>query len=218
MRILYYVPMIHSDKELNEVGTTIKDLRVKICGQESAKYDEEQIEELWRTIRAWVLRTIKDISGLIIYQDGIPVGPMRKIRKWFDLVLGEHPESPLFRLTKELLDKGKGAVLEGTEDISLVIKRASIYKEIYEAAAKCSDSIEAKDFIVRKVTEQDDLILQADQFIARRINDTLPENGRGIVFMGCRHEVDLELVKMREAGLLSTPIEIRKLKLRIEKR
>lgn len=216
MRVLYYVPMIHSDKELAEIGTIIKDLRVKICGQKSAKYDEEQIEELWRTIRAWVFRTIKDISGLIIYQDGMPVGPRGKIRKLFDLVLSEHPESPLFRLTKELLDKG--AVLEGTEDIGLVIKRSNIYKEIYEVAAKCSDPTEARDFIVRKVAECDNLILQADQFIAKRINETLPEDEKSIVFMGFRHEVDRELVKMREANLLLHPIEIIKLGLRLEEK
>ena len=216
MPTLYYVPIIHSDKDLAEVGTIIKDLRTKIYGREFAKHDEKQIEELWQNIRAWVLRTIKDISGLIIYQDGMPAGPREKIRKLFDLVLSEHPESPLFRLTKELLDKG--AVLEGTEDINLVLKRSNVYKEIYECAAKYSDPIEAKNFIMRKVAEQDELILQADQFIAKRINETLPEDGRGVIFMGYRHEVDLELVKMREANLLRYPIEIIKLRLRLEKK
>lgn len=215
MRILYCVPMIHTDKDLNDLGLTIKMLREKAYGKSANDHDERAIEDLWKKIRLWVHQTVRDARGLIIYQDGMPVGPREKIRQLFDLVLAEHLKSPLFLLIKELIDKG--AVLEGTEDINLVIKRAAIYREIYQATEKQQNLSDIQNFIVKKVEEQDDLVLQADRFIARRIDETLPESGRGILFMGDRHRVDGELVKMREDGLLSTPIEIRKLKLTIEK-
>lgn len=211
MRTLFYVPMIHSDKELSDVGLILRDLETKFHGGEAATHDEAQIDQLWRTIRSWALQTVGDIRGLVIYEDGMPVGPREKVHALFKLVLAEHPDSPLFCFTKELLDAG--AVLEGTEDITLVVKRATIYREISQAATRYSTLEELKDFLIKKVKEQDDLILKADTFIARRINETLPENGRGILFMGHRHRVEEELVKMREDGLLSTPIEIRELKL-----
>lgn len=215
MRTLYYVPMIHADEDLSELGPMIKNLKEKIYGEGAIEHDESAIRGLWEVIRSWVFQMIPDVQGLIIYQDGIPTGPREKIKELFKLVLAEHSESPLFRLTKELIDRG--GVLEGTEDIHLLIKRVTIYKEIYQAATRCQNLGDVREFIIKKVEEQDDLVFQSDQFIARRINETLPENGKGILFMGHRHRVDEELVKMREAGLLSTPIKIRKLKLTIEK-
>jgi len=214
MRILYYVPMIHTDKDLNDLGPIIKTLREKTYGKSDSDHDERAIETLWKKIRLWVLQ-IKNMQGLIVYQDGMPVGPREKIRQLFSLVFAEHSQSPLFCLTKELIDMG--AVLEGTEDINLVAKRAAIYRDIYQAAEKCQNLSDIQNFIVKKIEEQDDLILQADQFIAKRINETLPENGQGILFMGYRHKVDEELIKMYKTGLLSRPIEIRKLNLIITK-
>lgn len=215
MRILYYVPMIHADEELGELGPMIKNLRGKIYSERAIKHDESAIKSLWEVIRSWVFQMIPDVQGLIIYQDGIPTGPREKIKELFKLVLTEHSESPLFRFTKELIDRG--GVLEGTEDIHLLIKRVAIYKEIYQAATQCHHLSDVEEFIIKKVEEQDDLVFQSDQFIARRINETLPENGKGILFMGYRHRVDEELVKMRKTGLLSAPIKIHKFKLTIEK-
>ncbi len=216
MRILYYVPMIHTDKELSELGPIIKRLYEKAYGKGVSEHDEEAIENLWEKIRLWVHQTIKDMRGLIIYQDGMPVGPREKIHQLFALVFIEHPQSPLFRLTKELIDMG--AVLEGTEDINLLTKRIAIYREIYQAAEKCQNLDDIQNFIVKKVEKQDDLILQADRFIAKRINQTLPEDGHGILFMGYRHKVVEEIMEMQKAGFLSSPIEIHALNLIVDKK
>ena len=214
-RTLYYVPMIHTDKDLSDLGLTIKMLREKAYGKSTSAHDERAIEDLWKKTRLWVHQTVKDARGLIIYQDGMPVGPREKIRQLFDLVLAEHPESPLFILTKELIDMG--AVLEGTEDTNLVIKRAAVYREIYQTAEKCQNLSDIQNLIVKKVEEQDNLVLQADRFIAKRIDQTLLEGERGILFMGHRHKVVEEIMKMQEARILSSPIEIHALKLTIEK-
>lgn len=216
MRTLYYVPMIHSDEELGKLGPIIKTLREKICDQSAGNHNERVIEDLWKSIRLWISQTIKGVEGLVIYQDSMPAGPREKIRQLFNLVLAEHPQSPLFRLTKELLDLG--AVLEGTEDPKLLVKRVTVYHEIYQAAEKCQNLSDIQNFISKKVEEQDGLVLQADRFIAKRINETLPEGGRGILFMGHRHKVAEEIVKMRQTGLLSSPIEIHALKLTINEK
>ncbi len=215
MRTLYYVPMIHSDKELSDTGRIIKMLREKIYGKSAGDHDEMAIENLWEKIRLWVHQTIKDARGLVIYQDSMPAGPREKIRQLFDLILAEHSQSPLFRFTKELIDMG--AVLEGTEDINLLVKRVAFYREIYHVAEKCQ-LIDVENFMLRKIGELDELVLQADRFIAKRINETLPEGGRGILFMGYRHRVAEEIIELREAGLLSSQIEIHALKLTINKK
>lgn len=181
MRALYYVPILHVDSELGEIGKIIQDLRARIYGREAARHDEEAIKNLWQQTRGWVLASITDYQGLIIYQDGMPVGPREKIRQLFDLTLADHSDSPLFLLTKELLDKG--AILEGAENIDLLVRRSDIYKQIYRLAAGCQNLKEARERIVAKVQEEDALVEQADKFIAQRIDQTLPENGQGIIFM-----------------------------------
>ena len=216
MSTLYYVPMIHSDEELAELSPVIKELRVRFYGADTAEQDKQSIRELWKYTRAWVLEKIKDPRGLVIYQDGIPIGPREKIRQLFTLVLKEHPRSPLFLLIKELLDRG--AILEGTEDFNLLQKRVAAYKEIYRHSRECRDINDIKERIIKKVEELDDLIIQSDRFIARRISQTLPEDGRGILFMGHRHCVDEELMKMQSSRLLLSPIQIIKLGVQIEKR
>jgi len=215
-RILYYVPMIHTDEDLDDLGSTIKMLREKAYGKNASDHDERAIEDLWKEIRLWVHQTVGDARGLIIYQDGMPVGPREKVHQLFNLVLAAHPRSPLFLLTQELIDMG--AVLEGTEDINLVTKRIAVYREIYQAAEKCQTLGDIQNFIVEKVEEQDGIILQADRFIARHIDQTLPEVGRGILFMGHRHKVIEEIIETQEAGFLSSPIKIYALKLTINKR
>jgi hypothetical protein len=208
--------MIHSDEELGELSSVIKELRIRFYGANVAEQDRQSIWELWKYTRTWVLEKVGDSRGLIIYQDGIPVGPREKIQQLFTFVLKEHPHSPLFLFTKELLDSG--AVLEGTEDFNLLQKRVAAYKEIYRYSRNCRDLNDVREHITKKVEELDDLVLQSDQFIARRISQTLPEDGRGILFMGYRHRVDEELINMQRTGLLPLPIQIVKLGLQIEKK
>lgn len=215
MRTLYYVPMIHVDAELNEVGPIIKDLRTRIYGEQAVAQDESAILDLWRQIKDWVRNVVNDPQGLIIYQDGIPIGPREKIRQLFALILQDHPHSPLFRIIKELLNHG--AILEGTEDFSLLIQRVAVYKEIYQAAKKCQNLHDAETSIIKKVEELDGLIVQSDEMVAKRIDKTLRENERGILFMGHRHEVDNVLMRKQNAGLLSFPIRIVKLGVHINK-
>lgn len=214
MRALYYVPILHVDSELGEIGPIIQDLRARMYGQEAVKRDEEAIKSLWEQTRIWILTVITDFQGLIIYQDAMPAGPREKIRQLFDLALADHSDIPLFLLTKELLDKG--AILEGAENIDLLVKRSAVYKQIYRLAVGCQNLKEARERIVAKVQEEDALVEQADKFIAQRIDQTLPENGQGIIFMGLQHKVDEELVARQQAGQLSSPIQIRKLEVILE--
>lgn len=216
MRTLYYVPMIHVDAELNEVGPMIKDLRLRIYGKQDAAQDESAILNLWRHIKDWVLKIVNDPQGLIIYQDGIPIAPREKIRQLFTLVLQDHPHSPLFCIIQELLDGG--AILEGTEDYGLLLARVAAYKEIYQAAKTCQNLRDVENYITKKVEELDSLVIQSDEMIAKRIDETLRENERGILFMGHRHGVDDVLMHKQSTGLLSLPIRIVKLGVSIDKR
>ena len=216
-RTLYYVPMIHTAQELGELGPAIKDIKETVYGEKAARADEREIEHLWHFIRWRVFETVPNVPGLIIYQDGLPVGPREKIRALFALTLADYPASPLFRLMKELIDRG--AILEGTEDIALVRKRIQVCQEISRLLIRYQNPKDVEKFITQKMTEHDDLIKRADQFIANRINETLPPQARGLLFMGLHHRVDEEIRRQQDAGLLSSPIEvIHILKLEIEKR
>lgn len=216
-RILYYVPMIHTAQELGDLGPVIKDIKETVYGEKAVRADEREIEHLWHFIRWRIFETVPNARGLIIYQDGLPVGPREKIYTLFNLTLADYPTSPLFRLIKELT--GQGAILEGTEDITLVRKRIQAYQEIRQALSQYRNPKDIQEFITQKMAEHDDLIRRADQFIANHINETLPSHAKGLLFIGFHHRVDKEIIRQQDAGLLSSPIEvIHVLKLEIEKR
>lgn len=202
MRILYYVPIIHSESDYGSLGPKITQAIERRLGREVVRTIETMIENYWKLVREKVLNEIKDFQNLIIYQDSFPVGEREKILKFFGYVIKDKPRSQNYLLIKKLLEKG--AVLEGTEDMNLVKEQV----EIYQAAVNVSDSWEQQRTLEQNAGRAGQLTLQRDISIARRINETLSADGRGILFIGKAHKVIEELDKLEIAGQLSSPIKV----------
>ena len=192
MPTLYYVLIIHSVEDYGSLVQAIKEAFTKKYGGITFDNLQKEIHGFWQTVEKRIKETIPDVRGLVIYHDGFPVGDREKVLALFRYMCGDHPESPNFCLVKKLLKEG--AVLEGTEDMNLVKEQLEMYRRATE-----SSSPEKQAEILAAVSDCSNEILKLrDIFIAQRIRDTLPESGRGILFIGRDHDVISELEKLPE--------------------
>jgi len=192
MSILYYVPIIHPIEDYGSLGPAIKNAFTRRVGEARFNQLQKEIYQYWQITEERINKAIPDVRGLIIYHDGFPVGEREKILVLFGHIYREHPESPNFRLIKKLLDKG--AILEGTEDMSLVIEQI----EIYQRAAQAVSLEEQQQILAVEASRSNEIMKLRDVFITRRINDTLSESKRGILFIGRDHNVLEELEKLSD--------------------
>ncbi|MEK7076136.1 MAG: hypothetical protein AAB941_00520 [Patescibacteria group bacterium] len=190
MPILYYVPIIHSVEDYGSLGPAIKKSFARQAGEDFFAHLQKNIKEYWQIVEERIEKMISDVAGFIIYHDGFPVGDRKKVLALFGFMCQDHPESANFRLIKKLV--AKGAVLEGTEDISLVVE----HLQLYQRAAEAATTEEQKKILASQATRSLEIMRLRDKFIARRINDTLPESGKGILFIGRDHDVITELEKL----------------------
>ena len=194
MRTLYYVPIIHAIEDYGSLRPAIAEASKKRIG--AVQFDELQkkIHDYWRVVEERIEKAISNVSGLIIYQDSFPAGDREKILIHFGYLLGDQSKSksPNFQLIKKLVDKG--AILEGTEELSLIVEQVMIYKE----AANAKMLLEQNQVLAKYAERSLKLVKLRDEFIAKRIRDTLPDDGKGILFIGKDHDVISELDKLPE--------------------
>ncbi len=194
MRRLYHVPIIHAISDYGSLASAFEAAWTRDVGQDVFQKKQKQIEDFWRLVEKKISQMINDFSRVIIYQDGFPVGSREQLSKFFELTIADQPQSPNFQLIQKLLKKG--AILEGTEDIKLIVEQVEIYKAIARAATP-----EEQRLILIETEERSiELTKLRDQFIARRIYDTLPSNGRGLIFIGRAHDVVKELKSLNNLG------------------
>lgn len=192
MPILYYVPIIHSIEDYGSLGPAIAGAFVKKVGGAEFNRLQKTIHEYWKLIEERIEQTIGNVRGLIIYQDGFPVGDREKILKLFEYMQNDHSESPNFRLVKKLLTQG--AILEGTEDPHLLIEQM----RLYQRAVEVSSLDKQESILAAGAARSQELVKLRDESIAKRIRDTLPASGRGILFIGRDHDVISELEESLE--------------------
>lgn len=183
MAVLYHVPIIHRIEDFGSLQEAISTAFVRMHGEAAFARIQEDIRIFWVAVEERIEAAIPDLQELRIYHDGFPVGSSVKLLTLFAYMLRDHPKSLNFLLIKKLLDKG--AVMEGTEDMALVIEQI----RIYECMVNASSQKEQQRMIAIHADRAQKLVELRDDFIARRICDTLPEDGRGILFIGRDHDI-----------------------------
>lgn len=191
MRVLYYVPIIHTVEDYGSLGPAIKEAFDKRAGGETAFAQlQKNINNYWEMVEKWLEKMIPDARNFIIYQDSFPTCSREKILTHFRHLRSDNLKSPNIQLLQKLLNKG--AVLEGTEDMNPVIEQAQLYQCVVAAA---SVEEQEKIFAAQTIRSQEIMRLR-DVFIAQRIHDTLPKSKKGILFIGWDHDVITELKKL----------------------
>lgn len=96
-------------------------------------------------------------------------------------------ELPQYLLIEKLMERG--AEIHGTESQQLLVAEHHMWSNAARGARV--DPQEAATLLQKR-----------DEFIARRINETLPQNEIGILFIGKRHRVDKELQKLPDIRVI----------------
>lgn len=183
MRNLIYIPIIHTEVDMGSVSEEVKKEYLSKYGKSKWLKHLDLISNLWETIRKRLLKMPVDYSKTRLYQDGLPV-----CGKELDIVkelAGMGSKNHM--LLMELIDRG--AILMGTEDPGLLLQEHKMIKEIVGTRGK--NQVKEKLEEYRK--HSDDLLVRRDDFIAKRISETLQAGETGILFIGAMHKVDKRL-------------------------
>jgi hypothetical protein len=79
----------------------------------------------------------------------------------------------------------RGATIMGTESLELLMEEYALVKRIWDIP----DLLKRSRVEASQKASFDSLLKRRDQFIARRINDTLNPGETGILFLGMLHSV-----------------------------
>ena len=178
MRILTYVPIIHTSADLGSLAKDVAKRGIADLGEDLWKEHTKTVDGFWDVVSHYFDSI--DVKGAKIYQDGMvaegEVG--EKI-----VEEGVKSNSRNYELVSRLLKRG--AFLVKTEDFNLVKEERDRLLTIIQAKSTTQKLVA---FIKYKFVKNR-LLRKRDKFIAWRINETLDDGERGILFVGAFHNV-----------------------------
>ena len=184
MKQLIYVPVIHTSADLGSLAKDVRKRGIQDFGEELWSKHRETVSGFWNVISHYFDSI--DVSGMKIYQDGLvadgEVGQtiVEEIAK---------TGSKNYELVSRLLKRG--AILVKTEDLNLVKQERDRLLAITRARSMTQKLIAFIKYKVVKVR----LLNKRDDFIAKRIDETLNQNDTGILFIGAFHNIQKKLPK-----------------------
>ena len=193
MKQLIYVPIIHMSADLGSIAKQVDKRGVADLGEEFWKKHRETVSVFWDVIAKYFADS-SDVGGYKIYQDGMvgdgEVGQMI-------VEGGIKAGSKNYEVINDLL--ARGAVLVQTEDFSLVKKERDYIVKITKAKTITQKIIAYLWYVFNK----SGLLKKRDEYIVKKIEDTLNHGETGILFMGAYHNIIPKLPK----GLLVTEVK-----------
>ena len=195
MRKLYVVPVLHMSADMGSLGSALDETAKAQFGEEAWLKHKEAVSSFWDRIAEFFAAL--DVRGFKVYQDGLVTGEAVGIKI---IKEGIGQGSKNYEIVGKLLERG--AVLEKTEDIALL-------KQEYDYIAKIARSKSQKEkevWALRYKSSQRGLLGQRDDFIAKRIEETLNEGETGVLFIGAYHDIlsklpsDIQVIQVRDVA------------------
>jgi len=177
-RHLIIIPIVHTRADFGSLGS-----RVPV----NQKYETEATQ-YWQAVSKYIQKIPVDFSELRIYQDGLP-----DISAEMVATIVDETQTPNYDLLRWL--RNKGAHIMGTESPPLLLQEYRALQTIFKAEGE-----EQKQAALEYEKVSAHLLEGRDKYIAQRIKATLPEDGRGILFIGLAHEVKRLLEQEIEVG------------------
>jgi len=184
MRTLIYIPVIHTSADLGSLAKEVNKIGMSDLGSEIWQEHRRTVEGFWDAISHYFVYI--DELWMKIYQDGmVAEGEIgAKI-----VEEGLRSGSKNYELVARLLKQG--AILVKTEDFNLVKAERDRLLAITQAKSVREKLIA---FIKYKLFKNR-LLAKRDKFIAQRIDETLNEDDKGIIFIGAFHNLKKWLPK-----------------------
>lgn len=176
MRTLIVIPIIHTEQDMGSLLAPIRQQYIEQHGADKWHEHLDAIAGLWREIRRLIEALDLPGTSVRLYQDGLPV--CDKEAQIVHEVAAQG--SPNHQLLVDLM--ARGCQLMGTEDPHLLVQEYRLHQ------------VALQDLMPGKVEQRKDfarrLLFDRDQFIGRRINETLAEGETGLLFLGLAHAVE----------------------------
>jgi len=178
VRKLYLVPIIHATPDMGSLASALDQRAIAELGQELWQKHKQIVSDFWDSI-ARFFRSL-DVNGFKIYQDGLVADGAEGLRI---IKEGISQGSKNSEIIGELLERG--AVLMKTEDLALVKQEHAYVTKI----ARSKSLRERELTALRYKLVQSKLLRQRDDFVVRRIKETLGEGETGILLIGAYHDI-----------------------------
>lgn len=180
-RRLIYIPIIHSQEDMGSVSDSVREAYIERKGRQGWEESRLAIRRFWNDIEAKVAALDLDFARVRLFQDGLPVCGF-EVRIVRDLattgIVGAN-----YRILAGLMDRG--AALEGTEDVELLLKERRILKSwTADLSGKPMAAIDRE----RTALAMNKLLEDRDRYIAGRIDEVLRPGEIGILFLGILHK------------------------------
>jgi len=184
MRTLYYVPIIHTSADLGSLSEEVKKRGLASLGEEIWKEHQKTVEGFWQALIDFFEGI--NVKGMKIYQDGM-VGEdeVGKLIIESGALAGSKNHELVLKLMR------RGAALVKTEDYKLVKEERDRLLSLTEAKSLIQKLIA---FLKYKMVKNR-LLKQRDEYIAGRIDETLGQDEKGILFIGAYHDIQKKLPK-----------------------
>jgi hypothetical protein len=185
-RVLIYLPIVHTLADMGGLGETVSQKALQRLGRNKYLDKGLLIDEMWSKLEQVVDALPVDWSKARLYQDGLPVCSREKEIVTDLAQAGSRNHQLLLRLMH------KGAVLMGTESVDLLLLEYQLARQALAAdgTARLSEKTHAT-----KNDGSDALLKRRDQYIAKRINETIKPGEVGILFLGMLHSLETLLDK-----------------------
>ncbi len=179
-RVLLCIPIVHTQADMGALNEPIQRLKVKKLGKKVWENNLQRVQNFWTQIEQAMEGLTLSYEKVRLYQDGLPVCG-HELEIVTDLA---RAGSRNYRLLLKL--KEKGAMVMGTESSELLLEEYQLAKQGFaEEMPPGSDRRGAAEKSL-----QDSLLKRRDQFIARRISQTLLGGETGLLFVGMLHSVE----------------------------
>lgn len=192
MRRVIYVPIIHTSADFGSVASDIEKKITERYGEERWERHKKAISDFWDSIYDY-FRSL-DVKGFKIYQDGLVADSdlgMKIVKT------AAESGSKNYLLVHNLVKRG--ATIMKTEDVDIVKKERDFVVKMAQSKLFIERLLHYTKYMMYKGR----LLKERDEYIVKRINETLKEGETGILFIGALHNV---------LPLLPKDIEVREVK------
>lgn len=184
MKVLYYIPMIHTLAELGSLKEVIVATHNRIFGEQKTEEHFREVEEYWQEVRQRMERAgfgqEETASCLHIFMDSLPDTTDEIVQKIIQDLAEPEQNMPVYQIIKEL--QNKGAKVYGTEDLQLLLRER-------EYGTRIASGEKPNPGLAAEILEERDLA------IGKRIDSVLLEGDIGLLFIGKVHQIVSQLTQ-----------------------
>ena len=178
-RTLIYFPIVHTQADMGALKESVARATLEKAGRAGLARKTAAIDLIWTKIEAAIDALALSFDRVRLYQDGLPVCG-REAEIVTELAqAGSRNHQLLLRLMTQ------GAVLMGTEEGDLLVQEYQLARQSLTTRPPRAAGLAAS----RRALSQA-LLQRRDQFIARRIHETLKSGETGILFLGMLHSLE----------------------------